>query len=88
MPPHLTALAIAHMVGHLPIFASGYGNGTIKLWNLSTGQLLCALSSGHGKNAGISQRSIQSLAFSSDGHQLISGGADLTIRLWDIQKSF
>jgi WD40 repeat protein len=67
----LTALAI-HTDEH--IFASGYENGTIKLWNLSTAQLLSTFV-GH-------ESTVSALAFSMDGHQVVSASADGTIKIW------
>ena len=58
------------------ILASGSGDETIKLWEISTGKLLKTLK-GH-----ISL--VESLAFSPDGEILASGSSDETIKLWEI----
>jgi WD40 repeat protein/serine/threonine protein kinase len=49
--------------------------GEVKVWELATGHCLATLT-GHGA-------SIQSVAFSPDGHWLATGAADGTVRLWD-----
>ena len=56
-------------------FASGSGDGIIKLW-MRTGKLLATLTghSGH----------IHSLAISPDGQTLVSGSGDGTIKLWHL----
>jgi WD40 repeat protein len=48
----------------------------VRLWDLATGR---SSSPGLGHTA-----AIYSLAFSSDGRYLVSGGADLSLRLWDV----
>ena len=54
--------------------ASGSGDGTIKLWNLATGQEVRTLS-GH-------TDSVYSVALSPDGQTLASGSGDHTIKIW------
>src|SRR5205807_1052281 len=49
---------------------------TIRLWEVSTGQCLNVLQ-GHAEW-------VRSVAFSPDGHLLVSGSNDHTIRLWDV----
>jgi WD40 repeat protein/serine/threonine protein kinase len=56
--------------------ASGGGDETIRLWDVTTGQALCDPLRGH-KNY------VMSVAFSPNGKILASGGQDDTIRLWD-----
>ncbi|MBD2459261.1 ribosome assembly protein 4 [Nostoc sp. FACHB-87] len=56
--------------------ASGSGDNTIKLWDISTGKLLKTLS-GHSS-------SVYSVSFSPDGKTLASGSDDNTIKLWDV----
>lgn len=60
--------------------ASGSGDKTIQLWDLSTGRLLCPLK-GH-------STVVRSLAFSPDGKTLVSSSnvdvQDGNIKLWDV----
>ena len=59
-------------------FVSENYGGTFQLWDARTGELL-STHSGH-------TNKINSLAFSSDGKTLATGGADGTILLWDWEK--
>jgi WD40 repeat protein/Flp pilus assembly protein TadD len=59
------------------IFATGGGNGNIKLWNTEDGRLLKTLK-GH-------KTIVWTLAFSANGQKLISGSFDKTAKIWDIQ---
>jgi len=58
------------------ILASGSQHGTIKIWNLATGELIRTLS-GH-------TNSVNYVAISPDGRTLASGGGDGTIRIWNL----
>jgi WD domain, G-beta repeat len=60
------------------LLASGYGDGTVRLWDPATGHLVGAvLRSGSG-----SRSSVNGVAFSPDGKLLASGYGDGTVRLW------
>jgi WD40 repeat protein len=52
-------------------------DGTIKVWDLETGQEMLTLG-GHSSM-------VLSLALSSDGKRLFSGGFDQTIKAWDLE---
>jgi WD40 repeat protein len=54
--------------------ASGGLDGTIKLWNLTTGKEVRTLT-GH-------ESGVYSVAFSPDGQTLASGGHNKTIKIW------
>ena len=57
-------------------YLSGGGDGTVKLWEVSTGRELRS-SSGH---TGV----VWSVAFSPDGHFALSGSSDHTVKLWEV----
>lgn len=54
---------------------SGSWDGTLRLWDLTTGQTTCRFV-GHTKD-------VLSVAFSVDNRQIVSGSRDKTIRLWN-----
>lgn len=57
------------------VLVSGFYNGTIRLWDVKTGEKIAALD-GHTKR-------VNTLAFSPDGTTLVSAATDGTILLWD-----
>jgi WD40 repeat protein len=69
------ALAISRS-GDLVAAGFGYTDGTIGLWELSTGKAQGRLTN---HNA-----FVRALAFTPDGRRLVSGGEDGTIRIWNI----
>ena len=70
----LTALAISPD-GRVLVSGSGFEDPSIRVWDASTGRLLVRLD---GHTAWVSR-----LAFSKDGHRLISAATDQTLRIWD-----
>ena len=57
------------------MLASGSVDGTMKLWDASTGKLLSTLTGHAGP--------VSSVAWSLDGKVLASGSLDKTVKLWD-----
>ncbi len=55
--------------------ATGIYGGTVKVWDLTTGQETLTLK-GH-------TSMVTGLAFSADGHRLITASMDTTVRIWD-----
>ena len=74
---NVTAIACAPN-GH--VFASGDDKGEIMLWDLRTGRRTKILK-GHQKGG------IWSLDWSVESSVLVSGGADKTVRVWDVQPN-
>lgn len=70
----ITALACSR---NGKLLASADDSGNILLWDLGPGKLLKQLR-GHGKGG------IWSLSWSVESTVLVSGGADLTVRVWDV----
>lgn len=64
----------------VPILASG-SRGETKLWDLAKGELIETLSEYPWVVSGLVDE-VNSLAFSSDGQTLVSGGADSTVKIW------
>ena len=60
------------------ILASGSGDRTVCLWEVSSGQCLTILQ-GH-------TDAVYSVAFSPDGKTLASGSGDRTVRLWEVNN--
>ena len=58
------------------ILASGAWNGTVKLWDVATGEPIATLQGHEGR--------VSSVSFSPDGATLASGAGDDTVKLWDV----
>lgn len=59
--------------------STGSDDGVIIVWDIGTGKRIKQMR-GHGKNA------IYSLSYSKEGNILVSGGADQSVRVWDLKK--
>jgi WD40 repeat protein/serine/threonine protein kinase len=59
------------------VISGGDADGTIRVWDLTTGETLKTLAGHTG--------TIRSLAFSPDGKKIISGSMDKTIKVWDAE---
>lgn len=57
-------------------FAVGYADGSIRLWEASTGNVLVRFN-GH-------KKSVTALSFDAQGFRLASGSLDTDIIVWDI----
>ncbi|QRW15471.1 hypothetical protein RhiLY_14470 [Ceratobasidium sp. AG-Ba] len=58
---------------------SGCEDGKVYIWNLATGEAVCAALEGH-------SRCVTCVTFSPDGRQIVSGSEDCTLRIWDAQN--
>ena len=56
--------------------ASGSGDKTVKLWDVTSGECLQTLE-GHSDD-------VNSVSFSPDGTKVASGSDDKTVKLWDV----
>jgi WD40 repeat protein len=63
------------------VLASGYGDGTVRLWDLATGQAAGDLAVAGAGSGG----AVTGLAFSPDGAVLASVDAAGRVRLWDLR---
>jgi WD40 repeat protein len=61
------------------LVASGGVDGTVRLWEAPSGQLIATL---HDHTGGV-----RGVALSGDGRLVASGGEDGTVRLWDAGSS-
>ena len=61
------------------LLASGSGDDTVKLWDVSSGERVATFSTGHRDH-------IFWVAFSPDGRLLASGSGDGTVKLWDVSS--
>ena len=59
-----------------PYFAVGYADGSVRLWNSTTGSVHTTFS-GHSKP-------VTALAFDEEGTRLASGSQDTDLIVWDV----
>ncbi|KAF2476795.1 WD40 repeat-like protein [Lindgomyces ingoldianus] len=71
----ISSVAFSHDSTRL---ASGSGDGTVKIWDVSSGKCLSTLK-GH-------SNPISSVAFSHDSTRLASGSYDRTVKIWDVSS--
>ncbi|KAL6925989.1 hypothetical protein ACO0SA_000599 [Hanseniaspora valbyensis] len=67
------------------LIAAGSLDRTIRIWRLSTGELVDRLDSENELGTG-HKDSVYSIAFTHDGRQLVSGSLDRSIKLWDLKS--
>ena len=58
------------------VFAVGYSDGSIRLWNASTGSVIATFN-GH-------KKTVTALAFDERGTRLASGSQDTDLIIWDV----
>ncbi len=58
---------------------SGSSDGTIRVWNATTGETVAGPFTGHTDG-------VWSVAFSPDGHHIVSGSSDRSIRMLNVTK--
>ena len=75
---HTRPVVIARFDPDGKLVATATDWGGLRVWSVESGKLLFKLA-GHQ-----TETAIESLAFSSDGQHLVSGGYDRTARLWDV----
>ncbi len=75
---HIRTTRITYSVAFSPdgTLASGSGDGTVKLWDVGTRELIATLEE--------HATWVYSVAFSPDGIVLASGSGDGTVKLWDV----
>ncbi|MBF0472895.1 MAG: WD40 repeat domain-containing protein [Nitrospirae bacterium] len=61
------------------IIASTGADKTIKIWDVSSGNIISTIKDAHND-------CINSIAFSPDGKNLVSGGNDYLLKLWDVES--
>jgi WD40 repeat protein len=65
------------------IIATGQWLNTIRVWNITTGQIVTTLQANESEFTVPASQSVRSLAFNSNGSRLSSISTDGTVRTWD-----
>lgn len=82
---HLDAVSIVRFSADGKRLVSGGADGTVRLWDATTGQPL-RVWHGHEKRRPFPQRAqagIKTLDISADGRRIVSAGTDECVQLWD-----
>ena len=74
----ISTVAIASQSQQGQLVASGNSDGTISVWNLSTGELITTLE-GH-------EKAVNAVVISRDGELLASGSDDSTVKIWNLNN--
>lgn len=82
--PLLTRLA-AHP--HLPLLATAHDTGALHLFDLTSGAPTHSLTEAHTTSKQPSSSGVSSVLFSASGLQVITGGHDGSVRVWDVRQS-
>ena len=63
--------------------ATAGGDGVVRLWDIESGQELAALKGHQGNTGSARGGGVNCVAFLGDGSQIVSGGGDHVLKIWD-----